>query len=142
MYHNKDNSTYSQYNKGKVGEQIFEQWCLKNDIECHKTTTKEDYMSKIDFITSLGKIAVKNNYNSHFGTVVVELEQLKDGPEAWINHDVDYFAFIVENNDVVLIKPKNLRKIDYTQFKNMDRTQGRFKGSYRIAFVPVEVIRQ
>ena len=142
-YHNPNNSTHSQYSKGVNGEQIFEQWLIDNNFTYRKATEEEDYKDKVDyFVEGLGKVAVKNNYNQWYDTVVVELEQLVDGcPAAWITHDVDYVCFICEQ-DVILVTVKSLRSVDYNLVKQYTRYQSATKGSYVIAFLPLYILME
>lgn len=137
MYYNRKNSTYSQYNKGLRGEQIFENYCERNGIDCRKATKDEDYNDKVDFITEMGSVAVKSNYSSKWNTIVIELEQLAEGPDAWITHNVDNFAFIVEQ-DVYIVKAEVLKNHNFSFYRTFDRMQSKSKGGYRIAFMPLD----
>ena len=146
MYLNRAYSTMAQYNKGLQGEFIYESWLIDHNIPFRRATKEEDYTLKHDFYITREKeysIAVKNNYNGDCNTVVVEMKQLmtpvESFPKAWIDHDVDYIAFIV-NDEVYHVKQSVLKiwmTVNGWKFKTYDRAQSRFKGSYRIDFVPL-----
>lgn len=143
MYHNKNNSTYQQFNKGLRGESLFEEWCAVHSFLFLKSDKEEDYVKKYDYKIEGYTIDVKNNYNPRYDTVIVEVEQLVEGcPDAWINHDVNFIAWIIDD-EVYITYTTDVRSIvNNDEFFMFTRYQSHSKGGYKLVAVPIEEIKK
>lgn len=148
MYcNNKDLLSKKHVSKGQIGEDIFEIYCRENNLNFRIATPLEDYRSKIDFFLNGFSVAVKNNYNSTYKSVVIEYCQLSIGcPSAWIDHDIDFIAFII-GKSIKLVPRKALhnmvRKLVINNSLTLkNRKQWDSKGEYIIAFLPVRYLDQ
>ena len=143
MYaNNNDPSGVKHLEKGQNGEKIFESYCRIKNFSYRLATPLEDYQDKVDFFLGDLKVAVKNNFNPTWQTVVIEYCQLQPNcPQAWIDDETDCIAFIV--NNTIKIVPTNALRILVKELIQKDilvtkkRKQWEGKGEYIIAYLPV-----
>lgn len=126
------------YNKALKGESDYERYL--NTTPFIKASHFEDYSGKWDYMVNDKTVNVKANYNERYDTFWVETKRLTSyGPDAWLNHNVDYIAFVRDEHHVYTLSPSDIKRlIAENNFHTI--VSHRAKGSYELVAIPRGVL--
>ena len=129
----------AKHRKAVKGEEDVRIWCMDRGLLFEPATKDQDYKDKFDCKIEKETINIKANYNSNYDSFWVETELINKkhnwSPEAWLNHDIDGFAFVIDADEVYVVHRRDLiEHLKWNEYFSI--VTDRYKGKYRIVALP------